>query len=403
MLLRPIAVALTLAALTIPAFAQTTFTTNLSPQEQAALESARTHEQRGDEVQAFEAYRAFVQLDGDAVDIDLKFAAMARARLGLDPARALFRQMGELHGSAFRLALATLTELAERRKALEVFVTAHPGYGPGFVLLANEYHRERIEDAPLRDRLRERELLNEFLALDAKGKLAASFADSTVLAAWIDRAERRLAVLDAALTDARAAPGVAFSRSNSTWMVNLLMPEAATEISYRVGDGPYRKTASNQWAESPTGRQMPSTNFDLPLDTPKTTILVRYRDLRGNEIGPFPIAFDPEKIILENARATLEAEWPGWVQYSDGETNKDWVYFNTPMQTRCAIKSLEYGFDGPPNTPFPLPPCNFANPSAEPADANSAVKMGPNVRSVSARITFLDGTVGIRSYRRPKR
>jgi hypothetical protein len=31
------------------------------------------------------------------------------------------------------------------------------------------------------------------------------------------------------------------------------------------------------------------------------------------------------------------------------------------------------------------------------------VKMGPDVRSVSARITFLDGTVGTRSYRRPKR
>jgi hypothetical protein len=403
MFLRPIAVALTLAALTVPAFAQTSFTTNLSPQEQATLESARTHEQRGDEVLAFEAYRAFVQLDGEAIDIDLKFAAMARARLGLDPARALFRQMGDLRGSAFRLALATLTELAERRKALEVFVTAHPGYGPGSVLLANEYYRERIEDAPLRDRLRERELLNDFLALDAKGKLAASFADSTVLATWIERAERRLAVLDASLTDARAAPSVAFSRSNSTWMVNLLMPEAAIEISYRIGDGPYRKTARNQWAESAIGRQLPSTNFDLPLDTPKTTILVKYRDLRRNEIGPFPIAFDPEQIILENARATLEAEWPGWVQYSDGETAKDWVYFNTPMQTRCAIKSLEYGFDGPPNMPFPLPPCNFANPSAEPADANSAVKMGPNVRSVSARITFLDGTVGTRSYRRPNR
>ena len=210
-------------------------------------------------------------------------------------------------------------------------------------------------------------------------------------------------MLDASLTDARAAPSVAFSRSNSTWMVNLLMPEAVTEISYRVGEGPYRKTASNQWADSPTGRTLPATNFDLPLDTPKTTILVKYRDLRRNEIGPFPIGFDPEKIILENARATLEADWPGWVQYSDGETNKDWVYFNTPMQTRCAIKSLDYGFDGPPDTPFVLPPCNFANPSGEPADATSAVKMGPNVRSVSARITFLDGTVGTRSYRRPKR
>lgn len=402
MLLRFSAAALCLAAMTAVSFAQT-FTTSLSSQEQAALESARTHEQRGDEALAFDAYRSFVQFDGETIDIDLKFAAMARARLGAEQARALFRQMGELRGSAFRLTLATLTELSERRKALEIFVAAHPGYGPGFVLLANEYYRERIEDAPLRDRLRERELLNDFLGLDAKGKLSGNFADSTVLAAWIDRAERRLAVLDASLTDARAAPGITFMRSNSAWLVNLLMPEAATEVSYRVGDGPYSSTGNDRWATTPTGGKVAATNFELSLDTPKTTILVKYRDLRRNEIGPFPIAFDPEKIILDDARATLNAERPGWVQFSDGETNREWVYFNTPMQTRCAIKSLEYGFDGPPNTPFPLPLCNFANPSAEPADANSAVKMGPNVRSVSARITFLDGTVGTRSYRRPKR
>ncbi len=83
MLLRLAAVAIVLAALTAPSAAQPAFTTGLSPREQAALESARGHELRGDEQQAFEAYRAFVQLDGDAIDIDLRFAAMARARLGL--------------------------------------------------------------------------------------------------------------------------------------------------------------------------------------------------------------------------------------------------------------------------------------------------------------------------------
>jgi hypothetical protein len=308
-----------------------------------------------------------------------------------------------LHSPSLGLAAATLSELGERRKALEVFVAAHPGYGPALMLLAGEYYRERIEDAPLRDRLRERELLNDFLGQDAKGTLARSFVDASVLAGWIDRAERRLAVLDASLTDARAVPGITFMRSSSAWLVNLLMPEAATEVSYRVGDGDYRSTGNDRWSTSPTGRRVAATNFELPLDLPKTTILVKYRDLRRNEIGPFPIAFDPEKIILDDARATLDAERPGWVQFSDGETNRDWVYFNTPMQTRCAIQSLEYGFDGPPTTPFPLPPCNFANPSAEPADATSAVKMGPNVKSVSARITFIDGTVGTRSYRRPRR
>ncbi len=311
--------------------------------------------------------------------------------------------MGDLRGPAFRLALATLDQPSERRKALEVFVAAHPGYGPGFVLLATEYFRERIEDAPLRDRLRERELLSGFLGLDANGKLGQSFADSTTLAAWIDRAERRLAVLDASLTDARAAPGAGFMRSNSSWMVNLLMPEAATEVSYRIGDAPYRATANSQWSESPTGRQMPQTSFELPLDTPKTTILVKYRDLRRNEIGPFPIAFDPQAIILQHAREELDADRPGWAQFSDGNTGKDWVYFNAAMANRCVIAAVQYGFDAAPATPFPLPPCNFSDPSSTPETAQSAVKMGPNVKSVSVRLTFIDGTSGTRIYRRPIR
>lgn len=366
------------------------------------LESARTHEMRGDEAQAFEAYRAFAQFDRDAVDVNLRFAAMARARLGAAQARTLFRELTDtLHSPSLRLAAVTLVDLAERRKALEIFVTAHPGYGPARALLANEFYRERIEDAPLRDRLRERELLNDFLGFDAQGKLAPSFVDSTVLAAWLDRAERRLATLDTALTGAAAAPIAQFTRSNSTWMVNLNMPEEPSEVSYRIGTkGPFTPTGESGQIDSRTGRKIPVTNFDMPLDTPPTIIFITYRDVSGHVSGPFEIPFDPNLTILTHARAELAGTFPGWVAFSDGETNSEWAYFNTPMATRCVIKLLEYGFDGPPNTPFPLPPCNMRDPSSSPADSNSAVRMGPNVRAVSVRLTLTDGSVETRVYRR---
>jgi hypothetical protein len=391
-----------LAAMTAASAAQ--IFPSLSPQEQSALESARSHEMRGDERQAFDAYRDFVQLDRDAVDVTLRFAAMARARLGLAEARALLGGMDHLHSPAFRLAVATLTDIPARRKALEVFVTAHPEYGPGYALLANEYRQERFEDQPLRDRLRERELLSRFLGFDAQGRLSPSFVGSAALAAWLDRAERRLAALDAALSGTAAAPSAKFNRSSSSWIVYLNMPERPTAISYRIGDGgPFTPTGVSGSIDPRTGRNIPKVHFMMPLDTPTTTIHLTYRDIGGREAGPFRIAFDPREIILKSDRETIDAQFPGWANFADGESGRDWVYFNTLMYSRCAIRKAEYGFDETPGTVFPLPPCDMRDPHATPADAQSAVQMGPDVKTVSVRLTLIDGTVATRVYRRPAR
>ena len=255
----------------------------------------------------------------------------------------------------------------------------------------------------MRDRLREHELLGRFLALDAQGKLGASFVNASVLAAWLDQAERRVAALETSLSGAAAAVTARFSRSNSDWTINLNMPEEPSEVMYRLGEGDiYRSTGYLDATDSRTGRKIVKTYLAISLETPATTILVKYRDLDGHEAGPFRIPLDPHGTILRQARETLDADKSDWVAFTTG-TTRDWAYFNTPMYTRCAIKKLEYGFNGPPNTEFPLPPCDFDNPSSTPADAQSAVKMSPEVKTISARITFIDGTVGTRVFRRPDR
>jgi hypothetical protein len=385
-----------------PAHAQTFHASSLSDEQQRVLQDARAHEARGDEGQAFRLYLDFLHSDHDALDVALRVAAMARARIGGAPARDL---MGQIGGNpALRLAAATLSDVAERRRVLEAFVTAHPDYGPAYALLAAEYAQGRLEDQPLRDRLRERDLLSRFLGFDAQGKLAASFTDSTVLAVWLERAERRLAAIDARLSGAAAAPTANFSRSNSSWLVYLNMPEPPHDIRYRVGDdGPLVSTGVSRSIDMRTGRRNVNMHFQLPLDTPRTTIHVTYLDGAGREVGPFGIAFDPREIILKGDRKTLDDEIPGWANFADGQTGREWLYFNTLMYARCAIRKAEYGFNGPPNREFPLPPCNLSNPHASPADAQSAVKMLSDTRSVSVRLTFNDGTVETRSYRVPGR
>lgn len=404
MLLRLTALVLTAATITTSCLAQGRAfkAPGLSEQESFALQTARTHEARGEEALAFEVYRHFIQFDRDAVDVDLKFAAMTRARLGAEAARALFQDFGaKLQSPALKLAAATLVDLGERRKALEAFVAAYPDYGPAYALLAADYYRDRVEEQSLHDRLRERELLSRFLGLDAQGKLGESFVDSSILAAWIDHAERRLATLDAALTNAIAAPVAMFTRSNSDWMIHLSMPEEPSELSYRVGEaGPYITTPPLGSVNARTGRKIVATHFSMLLETPKTTLYVKYRDVSGREAGPFPIKFDPNEIMLQRDRETLAREQPGWLAFTTG-TNQEWVYFNTILQTRCVIKSVEYGFNEQPNKPFPLPPCDMRDPWRMPADAQSAVRMTLDVKFVSVRLTFTDGRTESRIYRRP--
>jgi hypothetical protein len=333
--------------------------------------------------------------------VALRFAAMARARLGLEAARAVLREVSTSN-PALVLAAATLSDMPFRRQALDAFVTVNPNYGPAYALLAEELGKPQFADQPLRDRLREREVLTRFLAFDAQGKLAESFVDSSVLAAWIERAERRLAVLDAALTNAAAAPSAKFSRSNSSWLVYLNMPETPVSVGYRIGDeGSFSSTGVAGSIDMRTGRRMANVHFQMPLDTPATTIHITYRDVGGNVSGPYRIAFDPREVILANDRKTLDDALPGWAIFSSGQSHREWVYFNTLMYARCAIAKAEYGFNGPPDRDFVLPPCNFANPNGTPADAQSAVKMPEDVRMVSVRLTFIDGKVETRSYRRP--
>jgi len=188
-------------------YAQTLPAPSLSEAESRALELAHSHEMRGRDAEAFEAYRIFLSFDRDAVDVHLHFAGMARARLGLARSRALFLELSQnLRNPGVKLATATLVDRSERRRSLEAFVDAHPDYGPAHMLVAEEFRQWALENQPVRDRLRERELLSRFLELDAQGKLGPSFIDSTLLAGWLDRAERRLAELDIGLNNSIAAP-----------------------------------------------------------------------------------------------------------------------------------------------------------------------------------------------------
>jgi hypothetical protein len=198
-------------------------------------------------------------------------------------------------------------------------------------------------------------------------------------------------------------PLASFSRSNSGWMVNVSLPEAATQFGYRVGEkGSFTDAGVLDALDQRTGARMPKTTFEMPPDQGKTTIYVTWRDKRGEQAEIFPINFDPTGALGDEQKKLLEQFWTSWIAF------REWmgmnVYFTQLITYRCAIKEVRYGFgEEKVEKVFKLPPCDAAGPNGVPEKATISMKVPPKTASMSVQLTYVDGTQSeTRKFNAPK-
>ena len=214
----------------------------------------------------------------------------------------------------------------------------------------------------------------------------------------LPKQEQKVAALPSA-----PAPLASFTRSNSGWMVNVSLPEAATQFGYRVGEkGEFTDPGFIDSLDQRTGARMPKTYFEMPLDQGKTTIYVTWRDKRGEQAEVFPINFDPTGALAGEEKATLEQFWTSWIAFREFQGMK--VYFSQLITYRCAIHEVRYGYnDGPTDKIFALPPCDPADPHSVPYEAKIYMNVPPKTASMSVQLTYVDGTKSAtRSFNAPK-
>ena len=210
--------------------------------------------------------------------------------------------------------------------------------------------------------------------------------------------EQKIAALPAS-----PQPIASFTRSNSGWMVNVSLPEAATQFGYRVGDkGDFTDAGLLDVLDQRTGGRMPKTFFEMAPDQGKTTIYVTWRDKRGEQADVVPINFDPTAALAEEQKKLLEQFWTGWIAFREWQGMT--VYFTHLVTYRCAIREVRYGFgDGPVDKIFKLPPCDGADPHSVPENATLYMKVPPKTASMQVQLTYVDGTKSpARSFNAPK-
>jgi Skp family chaperone for outer membrane proteins len=365
--------------------------------------NARLHELSGDMLNARRSYLAFAGFDVDAIDPYIRFATLLRVQDGKAGAREAF---GTLAARNKTLALQLVHMLQfddqQRLEKLNAFITANPGYGPAYFLLSEEFSEDRLGQQALSDKRGEAEALTKFLAQEKDGGLVKYFIDHALLADWLDRARSRLTALGDVLDPSHFKPTLTSTRSNSEWMMAISLPEAATGISWRLGkEGPFTHTGAFATNDQRTGKPMPNPSFMLPADTPAGAIALKYLDLRGREVGPFEIPFNPETALSDGNKQILDQFWTSWIAF-DASGNRGLVYFTHILSYRCAIKAVHYGLNnGPLDKAIEMPACDAENPYAIPNDYQPYFKVGDDIKSMSIKITYSDGTQSpVRSFKR---
>lgn len=365
--------------------------------------NARVYELTGDMVNARRAYLAFANFDVDAIDPYIRFATLLRVQDGKVGAREVFGVLADKSKAlAVKLVHALQFDDAQRVERVRNFIAANPDFAPAYFLYSEEFSEDRLGVQSLADKRAEAEALTKFLSYEADGRLLPFFVDQTLLADWIDRANRRLTALGNVMDASAFVPKLIPQRSNQGWMVTVTLSEAATGISWRLGtDGPYTDTGFLQMNDPRTGKPMPNPTFALPDDTGANIIGIKYLDIRGQETGPFDIAFTPEASLQDQNKQILDQFWTSWIAF-DASGNKGLVYFTHLMSYRCAIKEAKYGLNGSALTEsIEMPACNMEDPYALPDGFLPFFKVGDDVTSMSMQLTYVDGTQSpVREFRR---
>ncbi|HEY8566764.1 MAG TPA: adenylate/guanylate cyclase domain-containing protein [Beijerinckiaceae bacterium] len=365
--------------------------------------NARVLEARGEAPAARRAYHQLAVQGSERIDPLLRYAALLRAQEGRAGARETFSELAaQTPGRAVSLVHALQFDGAERRAKVAAFAAAHPDYPPAQYLLAEEHGEDRIGAAQtLRDRRAEQTALRAFLRADTEGRLNPFFLDQSVLSSWLDKARRRSQALDAYFATASTQPSIQLTRSNSGWMVTVMPPEAATSLSYLVGEtGVFRSTGTSPTLDQRTGKPFPQMYFELPPDQPPTVIHLRYEDADGVPSAVSSHAFEPRAALAKTLRATLDMTQNAWLAF-----RPDWdtlLYYTHLVSYRCAIAQAVIGFDdGPMDKALPIPPCDVREPYAIPSHLKPYVTIPKSTRSVSLQLTYADGSQSeVKTFRR---
>jgi len=111
----------------------------------------------------------------------------------------------------------------------------------------------------------------------------------------------------------------------------------------------------------------------------------------GKKIGPYRKRFDTRAAVRSLFTAELTAAPERWVNISR-LSNGNYINFGELVERRCALREIRYSIDNKSlDQRFPLPPCDFSDPSG--GDFTADISWPTMPEYVAVQVVFGDGSV----------
>ena len=342
----------------------------------ACRTALRADEDR-DYAAAREAYATCFERSDGQVDTHLGYQRILLLEDGDARAREAYAEIVSRRPSAQALlAQARLLPEDARVAAMESLAASRPEFIPTHYELSVAYSARVRGEQSLRDKVRERQHLIDFLnRADNNPAFAEAFVDYELASTWLDDARERLAKLksfDVATADAPVSMNA--MASNAGWILHFTVAEQHTDLEIRDSGGTWEPVQGT---------------VSIPMGEEKTPFEIRYRDVHGDLAGPYTFELDPRRDLGKFGRDMLEKVPGSWVMLSGGGSSL--LYFTTLITYRCAIDRVLYGFSGAPDREFDLPTCDPSDPYRIPNDATLYIEAPPDADSVVVQLVWYDG------------
>jgi hypothetical protein len=187
----------------------------------------------------------------------------------------------------------------------------------------------------------------------------------------------------------------------------LRVDDKVEEIFYKLpNDAAYKSTGfHNEIINSETGLPRPNEYVPTPELHERSIILVKYRNVYGEEEGPYELLFDPMLEALKDVKQTLSSTIGYWLAYGlyDGRLL---VYFSHLLSRKSMIKEIRYSVDDESlgrNLRF-APDNNVVPSSYNDNEDENPITVPLETKFVAVKIIFKDGTeTETRIFHKPQR
>lgn len=361
--------------------------------------NARIYELKGDYANARKSYIQYFRFSDNKLDPHLRFQSFLKIQEGVSGAKEIYQEMfSQPNNLVDEYAKLLLDNIDVRRVKIKEFIDKNPDFAPAYYELAKLHSKDVLGNQGLSDKKSEKDYVEKFIMLNKEGKLVKYFLDKEELDSQIKYISERKTVLDNIDDSAFDNPvNVQRMWTNSSWQLNLSIPDEPAEILYRVdGNGEFISTGYyDGYVYQDTGKPMPKFNIDLPNHNGvvKEYIEFKYIDQNNNEMGPFRYNWisktksgkdlDPkaESNIksLENSKAFIFRQESKRV-----DEGRYLLYFSHILSYADGVEKIMYGID------TDIPNIEYSKPYDL---TNLYIDVGKDFHKVSLQLYYKDETV----------